>query len=407
LKRRILAVAAILGVIASLAPWTAAGGSQTVRQQAPVTLPFELVTRHMVLPVAVNKSRPLAFVLDTGNRMGVIDVDRARELGLTLGREIRVGGVGPEALTGYAVQHASFTLESLPGFSQPITLAIPLRPLAARFGHDFDGILGSEFIKEFVVEINYDARNITLHDRDAFQYSGKGASIPVRLNASGHPLIDARVTPIGKSPISGTFVIDLGSGGTLALHSPFVREHQLPGPDVKTIASLGRGGTGGATTGRTGRVRSLTIGQFTMENVPTHFSEDAAGAFASPAVNGDIGQQIMGRFRIYLDYGRDRLILEPTASLASPFDRATSGITFEAVDRDYRSFRIRTVLDNSPATEAGLTVGDVILAVDGRKAPDLTVTVMHELFEQPAPRTLTIQRGESTLTVNLTPRVMF
>jgi hypothetical protein len=32
---------------------------------------------------------------------------------------------------------------------------------------------------------------------------------------------------------------------------------------------------------------------------------------------------------------------------------------------------------------------------------------MHELFEQPAPRTLTIQRGEGTLTVNLTPRVMF
>ena len=35
----------------------------------------------MVLPVAVNNSRPLGFVLDTGNRMGVIDVDRARELG--------------------------------------------------------------------------------------------------------------------------------------------------------------------------------------------------------------------------------------------------------------------------------------------------------------------------------------
>ena len=407
MQRQILKAAAIVGVIASIASWTAAGAWQASRLRTPVTLPFELVTRHMVLPVVVNKSRPLAFVLDTGNRMGVIDVDRARELGVTLAREVRVGGVGPEAVTGYSVQNASFTIEGLPGFSQPITLAIPLRALAARFGHDFDGILGSEFIKEFVVEINYDAKTITLHDRETFQYSGPGASLPVSLNASGHLLIEAQVTPVGKSPISGTFVIDLGSGGILALHSPIVREHGLPGPDVKTIASLGRGGTGGETTGRIGRIAALTIGPFTLRDVPTHFSEDTAGAFANSAVHGNIGQQIMGRFRIYLDYSRHRIILEPTAALANSFDGATSGITFEAVGRDYSSFRIRTVLVDSPATDAKLAVGDVILAVDGRKAPDLTVTVLHELFEQSTPRTLTSQRGDRTLTASLTPRVMF
>lgn len=407
MKRRIIGIVAILGAIATVSAWSAIGGRQPVRLQTPVTLPFELVTRHMVLPVAVNKSRPLAFVLDTGNRMGVIDVERARELGVTLGREIKVGGVGPEAITGFFVQHASFSVESLPGFSQPITLAIPLRPLAARFGHDFDGILGSEFIKEFVVEINYESRTITLHDRDTFRYTGPGESLPVRLNSSGHPLVEAQVTPVGKSAIPGTFVIDLGSGGAFALHSPFVSEHRLPGPDVKTIASLGRGGTGGATTGRTGRVAALTIGQFTIRNLPTHFSEDTSGAFASAAVNGNIGQQVMGRFKIFLDYHRNRIILEPTAALSAPFDRTSSGITFEAEGRDYSTFRITTVLDNSPATDAGLAAADVILAVDGRTAPDLTVTVMHEMFEQPVARTLTIRRGESTLTATLTPRLMF
>ena len=78
-----------------------------------------------------------------------------------------------------------------------------MRRLAARFGLDFDGILGSEFIKEFVVEVNYDAGAITLHDRETFNYSGQGASIPIRLNSSGHPLIDAQVAPVEKSPISG------------------------------------------------------------------------------------------------------------------------------------------------------------------------------------------------------------
>jgi hypothetical protein len=407
LKRRLFACAAILGVIASISAWSSAADWQATHSRAPITLPFKMVTRHMVMPVTVNNSRPLAFVLDTGNRMGVIDLERAKELGLTLGREVKVGGVGPQAITGFAVQNARFNVVGLAEFTQPITLAIPLTPLAARFGHDFDGILGADFIREFVVEVNYQSRAITLHDRDAFEYSGRGESIPVRLNSSGHPLIEAQVTPAGKGAISGTFVIDLGSGGALALHSPFVSEHKLPGPDVTTIASLGRGGTGGASTGRTGRVAALTMGSFTVRNLPTHFSEDASGAFASAAVNGNIGQQVMGRFRIFLDYTRNRIILEPTAALEAPFDRASSGITFEAVGRDYATFKITTVLENSPATDAGLAVGDVILAVDGRKAPDLTITVMHELFEQPTPRTVAIRRGDRTLGVTLTPRVMF
>lgn len=31
-----------------------------------VTIPFKLVTRHIVVPVKINNSRPLSFVFDTG-----------------------------------------------------------------------------------------------------------------------------------------------------------------------------------------------------------------------------------------------------------------------------------------------------------------------------------------------------
>ena len=61
--RRLLGSAAILGVIVSLAAWPSVAEKQAARARAPVTLPFKLVTRHMVMPVSVNASRPLAFVL--------------------------------------------------------------------------------------------------------------------------------------------------------------------------------------------------------------------------------------------------------------------------------------------------------------------------------------------------------
>ena len=92
---------------------------------------------------------------------------------------------------------------------------MPLGRLASRFGHDFDGIIGSDFIKQFVVEIDYQAQVLRLHDKEALRYSGPGESLPIQLDGQGHPLIDAEVTPLGGAPLKGKFVLDIGSGGAL------------------------------------------------------------------------------------------------------------------------------------------------------------------------------------------------
>jgi Aspartyl protease len=107
---------------------------------SPVTIPFELVTRHIMIPVKINNSRPLSFVLDTGDKFGIVDTACAKELGLNLAGQIKVGGAGSETMDGSFVQGANWMLPGLAGFSQPVVLAIPLDKLATRFGHDFDGI---------------------------------------------------------------------------------------------------------------------------------------------------------------------------------------------------------------------------------------------------------------------------
>ena len=136
-------------------------------QVASVALPFELVNRHVMLPVSVNGGAPLSFIFDTGDRVAILDLDRARTLGLTLGREVRIGGVGSSPAAGNMLGGTTFTIPGLPRFSQPVVLALPLARLAPRLGHDLDGILGADFIKEFVVEIDYAARVLRLHDRAA------------------------------------------------------------------------------------------------------------------------------------------------------------------------------------------------------------------------------------------------
>src|ERR1041385_7824482 len=139
----------LLLVLAGAPLCAAQTGTQSAA--APVTIPFELVTRHIVVKVRINDSRPLSFVFDTGDKVGVVDTDVAKDLGLKLDGQLRVGGAGADTLPGSLVREANWTRPGLDGFSQPISIAIPLGRMAARAGHDFDGIIGSDFIRQYVV----------------------------------------------------------------------------------------------------------------------------------------------------------------------------------------------------------------------------------------------------------------
>jgi Aspartyl protease/PDZ domain len=394
--------------IASLLTIATAAGAQTATRPAisaePVSIPFEMVTRHIVVKVRVNNSRPLSFVFDTGDKVGIVDLDVANELGLKLEGQVRVGGAGAEKLAGSIVKEAKWTLDGLDGFSQPITLALPLGRMAARFGHDFDGIIGSDFIKQFVVEVDYQQRVLKLHDKTKFNYSGTGESIPVQLDGQGYPHLEGEVVPIDGDPIKGKFMLDLGAGGSLSLMSPIVNEHKLLGNGLKTIRAIGVGGAGGQVTGQMGRVKSLQIGKFMITNPFTLFSQDKAGAMAASSLVGNIGNMIIGKFKLFLDYGRNRIIFEPNSTFAEPMDRAIAGFALTTEGKDRGTVRITDVLENSPASEAGLQIDDVVVSVDGRAASDLKVTRMMEIFDRPNSYKLMVKRGEKTFEVTLVTR---
>ena len=377
--------------------------AQAAAQTLVATIPFELNNRHIHLSGKVN-SQPVSFVLDTGDQVAIVDLDLAKRMNLKLEGEVRVGGAGASTSTGALVKDTTFTLDGLPGFSQPVKMALPLgNVLSPRAGRPFEGIIGQEFIQQFVVEIDYQARVLKLHDKNKFTYSGPGESIPIKL-VHGHPIVEAEVTPVGSAPLKGSFVFDIGASLTLALYSPFVAQHQLPGAQLKTIKSLGGAGAGGETTGKLGRVAELKIGSFTIKEPITLFSEDKAGAFASSSLAGNIGARVANKFRIFLDYERKRIIFEPNSTFAAPYDHSTPGFAMIAEGSDFRTFRVRAVLENSPASEAGLQKDDVIVSVNDEPASKFTLSNLNEMFERPAPYKLTIKRGEQTLKVTLTPR---
>ena len=398
--------ASALGLHAAAVPAARlrSGQATATAASAPVTIPFELNGRHIILKGKVN-GQPLSFVFDTGDQVAIVDLDVAKRMNLELSGEVRVGGAGAAVSTGAFVKNASFTLDGLEGFTQPVKMALPLgKTLSPRSGREFQGVIGQEFIQEFVVEIDYQAQVLKLHNKEKFVYNGVGESVPIKL-VHGHPILEAEVTPVGAAaPLKGKFVLDTGAGLALALYSPFVSQNRLLGPEAKTIRSLGGAGAGGETVGQIGRVAELKIGNYTIKSPVTMFSQDKAGAFATDDLAGNIGGRVANRFRLFLDYNRKRIIFEPNSNFAAPYDFAQAGVSVIAEGDDYRTFRVRAVLENSPASEAGLQKDDIITNVDGKSTTEFTLSKLNELFERPVPYKLTIRRGEQTLQLTLTPR---
>jgi len=357
-----------------------------------------------MLKVRINNSRPLSFVFDTGDKVCVVDTEVAKELGLKMEGQLRIGGAGADTLPASFIKEATWSLGGLDGFTQPVALTFPLGRMAARFGQDFDGIIGSDFIKNFVVEVDYQNRVLKLHDKDKFTYAGPGESIPVQLNSQGHPILEGEMMPLNGEPLKGKFVLDLGSGGSIVVMSPIVTEHKLLGNGLKTIKVIGAGGAGGQTNGQMGRLASFQIGKFKIASPLAMFSEDKGGAMANHELIANVGQQIAGKFKVFLDYSHNRIILEPNSTFADPMDRATSGLALTTEGKDHATVRVMDVLENSPAAEAGLQKDDIVLSVDGKAAAELKVTGLGEMFERPRTYKLTIRRGEQTLQVPLTPR---
>ena len=227
-----------------------------------VSMPFTLENRTIFLQVQVGGSRAYWFVLDTGTKYAVIDLAVAKDLGLKLGAPVDIGGGGKKAVMGYMLSGSLFSLVGLKDFSQPLFLALPLDNVAKTWGHECSGILGTDFIREFAVEIDYLSKTLMLHDKMTYQYRGKGESFPVTFNAAGWPMIQAAVMDGDRPAIEGTFVLDIGNNGALILNRPFVESEHLLTPDRHTLPFLEGQGIGGGIDASVGRVTGLQIGRF-------------------------------------------------------------------------------------------------------------------------------------------------
>jgi hypothetical protein len=370
-------------------------------------IPIELNTVHIYMQCSVNGSEPLWFILDTGASITVMNKRTAQELGLKL--EGSIEGRGAREGTS-EVQLAGGVSYGVPGVTlkDQTVATIDLDRIEGLTGRRLDGILGFDFISRFVVEIDYAGRSIHLHDRKDWAYAGKGSVCQLSFESS-LPHTDGELHLPGREPIVGKFMIDTGANSSVAVARPFHEAHGLI-ESLETSVEFGGGfGVGGRSKSIVGRVPEFRIGGLSFPQLPVGFSADERGAHADPNVAGLIGGHILERCRVFFDYERARMILEPHDGMNQPFKVDSLGLIATSGGRGkWNQFIVLDVLPGMAAEAAGLQKDDEILAFDGTPMSEMNYQDMWLRTQSSTDRVvLRIRRGgsESDVEVQLKPMI--
>lgn len=353
-------------------------------------LSFDNTGKAIYLRGRINNSAPAWFLLDTGASLSVIERRLARALGLKSEGKIGAGATGGNTELSFT-KGVSFTFPGVKLLNQTVA-SMPFGPEITQIKKNFGGILGYDFISRFVVEINYLDKTITLYDPQHYSYKGSGHRVHISLE--GTPFVEAEVKVKGQEPVKGQFEIDTGHDGAVTLYRPFVEAHKGLKPVGKVVEGSMQG-LGNETKNLTAHIEGFSFGGLSFQNVITNYPQAEEGAGGSSDVAGLIGNEILRRFNVRLDYSRQEMILEPNAHFSDAFEENLSGIELEIKGARRNVFAVADVTEQSEAEKAGVRAGDVLVAIDSKPASTFSIGQIDQLLQQQGREyLLTFRRGK-------------
>ena len=254
-----------------------------------------------MVPVAMNATNKLSLLLDTGYGMTMLHPDHISAADLKRsGRGITIVGIAGEERAN-VFEGPAFDFQGLAWTPRRVAAFPPdSEPRSRRR----DGVLGSGFFRRFVVEIDSVGKSLTLHEPEAYSYSGTGEILPLNFKSST-PTVDVTVKLPRGNEVRAVFEIDTGCDGALCLGNHFVEEHGLA---TRAGSDGGRVGVGGRTRIQEGHLAQLRMGKLTIEKPSANLFLEGSPVDAPLA--GHIGWELLKDFRIVFDYSRRQMILQ-------------------------------------------------------------------------------------------------
>ena len=324
---------------------------------------FEYINGFTIVKVIYGGILYMDFLLDTGASHNILFKKNANDLlGITYSDTIIIGGADLDLeMKALVSRNVPIMLEGTSIIQRDIiVLEEDYLDLEKMLGRRIDGIIGGDFLKGLVVELNYKHSNLTIHNPNKFKPNRKYTSHDIDL-VNYKPYLKC-ITQIEDKTDTLNYLLDTGASLALLIHSNKIEGFQIP--DNVIIGNLGKG-LGGDLSGFIGMTKHLEMDQYKFNNIISSFQEIDSLILAKRDVvrDGIIGNVILSRFHVIIDYVHEKLYLRPIIKLSKEFAFDKSGLLIYALGSELDQYYIKDVYPNTPAEEAGIKPGDKILKI--------------------------------------------
>ncbi len=304
----------------------------------------------------------LNFVLDTGSGGISLDSTTAEKLKIqTQQSEKTIRGIAGVKKVSFAYNH---TL-SMPGIEvKQLDFHINNYDLLTSvYGVKIDGIIGYSFLRRYIVHLDFDKRIMEVYAPGRYKYPRGGQLL--RPNFSTLPLMQASIQD--NKTFLNRFIFDTGAGLCFLLSRDYVEDSSVFKSKRKFFLTQAEG-LGGKKQMEIAVMKSIKIGNYKFKKVPVHIFEDDYNVTNYPTLGGLIGNDLLRRFNIILNYPDQSIHLKPNNHFNDPFDYSYTGLGIYLIDGQ---IKVVDIIEGSPGQKAGFKIDDIIFSIENNASNNI------------------------------------
>jgi predicted aspartyl protease len=261
----------------------------------------------ILVPVYVKGKGPYEFILDTGAYRCLLSPEVSSSIGIQPDSQQRATGIGG-TINISSARVSSLTVGTARQENIEVAITGELSRLGEAVQSKVDGVLGSNFLKDFRVTLDF-GRGVVRLDRSSSEPGVSNVrsvtSVPFKLATPEKPLVSLPVFVNGRGPFQ--FFLDTGTSRTTL---SFALARKL---GIVAIGNRSGTGAGGRIRMLSATLDSLSVGKASISDAPVSVG-DFLGNFDSvidTKFYGIIGNDFLSRFEVTIDYPRGSLDLKP------------------------------------------------------------------------------------------------
>lgn len=301
-----------------------------------------------------NIADTLNFILDTGSGGMSLDSTTCQKYNLPQ-------RITDTVITGLGLEHkVSFAFNQTLHFPGLMVTNVNCHinnydVLTSVYGEKIDGIIGYSFLSRYIVKINADSNIIQVFSNGNIKYPNNSHTLHPAFTKL--PIIGLKVTD--RVTTSSSFFFDTGAGLCFLMSEKFAKDSNILLAKRTPIITQGEG-MGGRLQMKLTVVKKIKLGKYVFKNVPTYIFDDEYNVTDYPFIGGLLGNDILRRFNIILNYAQQEINIKPNSHYFDAFDYAYTGMSMYYIDG---KIYVGDVVAGSPAYKAGFVADDIIVGI--------------------------------------------